>query len=51
MSSDPLSSLDANEFYDAYRALRPDASREDFEMAWVKFQEAKATRARLKALQ
>lgn len=33
--------LDENEFYDVYREFFPDASRKEFQKAWIEFQEAK----------
>ncbi len=41
-----LNELNADEFYDVYRAFRPEATREDFERVWNEFQAVKAERAR-----
>ncbi len=37
-----LRGLDADEFYDVYRLFRPDASREEFQGDWDKFQALKS---------
>lgn len=34
--------LDRNEFFDVYRVFCPDATREEYEAEWDKFQAAKA---------
>lgn len=46
-----MSELDTNEFFDVYRVFCPDATREEFELEWARFQEAKAAHRKEKSLQ
>ena len=38
--------MTADEFFDVYRIFRPEASKEEFAVAWDRFQKAKAEHLR-----
>lgn len=37
-----LNEFDRNEWYDVYRLMKPNGTRQEFEIAWKEFQELKA---------
>ena len=37
-----LDELDIDEFYDVWRRLNPNGTREEYEASWIKFQEEKS---------
>lgn len=40
-----MNELDKNEWWDVMRSVKPDLTREEFDLAWEEFQEMKRRRA------
>jgi len=49
-TSEPIQSLNEDEFYDVYRQFRPGADREEFSREWEEFQRAKAEHERKQSI-